>query len=195
MFIFTQKPKTFALAGQIWNMFPLFSHCRHKHILLHAHKPGWLFIFTSHERKHFLAGHWYVIQVTDSWAQWWSCWQVTVHLLESDRWHILSSPLWVPSNLIHNVFLWVLKGADIPANRAEHASLQTGLPFSDAVDLPEDGASQQDIDPWVQDLVTGGHPDTCHHQPPISVSVTAQGATVGPCGWHEPKDLKKRKQV
>lgn len=87
-------------------------------------------------------------------------------------------PFWLsssisPLNLISTVLLRVLKGAEIPAQGAERASLETGPPFSDAVDLPEDGTSQQNVDPRVQDLVTGCHPDTRHHQAPISVSVTA----------------------
>lgn len=113
------------------------------------------------------------------------------NILQTVSWWVPFLPLRVQLNLSNIFFLRVLEGAEIPASRAEHASLETGLPFSDAVDLPEDGASQQDVDPRVQDLVTGCHPDTRHHQPPIGVFVTAQGATVGACGWHQSKDLKK----
>lgn len=65
--------------------------------------------------------------------------------------------------LLHVVLLGVLKGADIPAEGAERASFETGLPFCDAIDLSEDGTSQQDVDPGVQNLVTSCHSDTCYH--------------------------------
>lgn len=65
--------------------------------------------------------------------------------------------------LLHVVLLRVLEGADIPAEGAERASFETGLPFCDAIDLSEDGTSQQDVDPGVQNLVTSCHSDTCYH--------------------------------
>lgn len=78
------------------------------------------------------------------------------------------------------VFLRVLKGAEIPAT--DGTSFEAGLLFGDAVDFSKDGASQQDVDPRVQDLITGRHSDTCHHQPSVSVFVTKWGVGVGPCG-------------
>lgn len=93
---------------------------------------------------------------------------------------------------INLFFLWVLKGAEIPA--PESASLEAGLLFSDAVDFSEDGTSQQDINPRVQDLIAGGHSDTCHHEMFVSLFVTKCGAGVGPYSWYQSKDLKKKKE-
>lgn len=62
--------------------------------------------------------------------------------------HILLLAL-SPLNLVATVFLRDVKRAGFPSDRAEYASLETGLPFSDAVDSPEDGPSQQDVDPGV----------------------------------------------
>lgn len=99
--------------------------------------------------------------------------------------------LYVHSDLTDTVFLWVLKGAELPADGAERAPLEAGPSFGDAVDLLEDGAPQQDVDPRVQDLVAGRHPDPDHHQTPIRIAVVAQEAAVGLCGWHQSKDLQR----
>lgn len=48
------------------------------------------------------------------------------------------------------VFLRVLEGAKIPANRAESASSEVGLHFGDVVELPEDGTSQHGSKIWLQ---------------------------------------------
>lgn len=72
-----------------------------------------------------------------------------------------------------------MEGAGFPPDRTEKASFQTGLALREAVNPPEDGASQQDVHPGVQDLVTGGHADPSDHQPPVGGSVTTQGSSVG----------------
>lgn len=79
---------------------------------------------------------------------------------------------------INFVFLRVLKGAEFPAS--ESASLEAGLLFSNAVDFSEDGTPQQDVNPRIQDLIAGGHSDTCHHEMFVSLFVTKCGAGVGP---------------
>lgn len=82
---------------------------------------------------------------------------------------------------LYTIFLSVLKGAGVPAKRAKCAPSKTGLPFSEAVDLPEDGAPQQDVDPGIQDLVAGCHSDPCHHEDPVIVYVSAQGSASEAC--------------
>lgn len=85
-----------------------------------------------------------------------------------------------PSDPVNSVyFLRILEGADVPM--AEGAVLEAGPALGDAVDLPQHGPAQQDVDPGVQDLVPGGQPDTHHHQLPVCVLVTAYGTAVGPC--------------
>lgn len=88
---------------------------------------------------------------------------------ESERRHL---PFLCPLGLVTVVFVRVLKGADLPADGAKRAPLEAGLLFSDAVDFSEDGTSQQDVDPRVQDLIAGGHSDTRHHQASVSVFVS-----------------------
>lgn len=72
-----------------------------------------------------------------------------------------------------------MEGTGFPPNRTEKTSFEAGLAFSDAVNPPEDGTSQQDVDPGVQDLVTSSHADPSDHQPPVGGSVITQSSTVG----------------
>lgn len=82
--------------------------------------------------------------------------------------HMLDSPLLL--YLLHTV----LKGGGVPAKRAKCAPFETGLPLCETIDLPEDGTPQQDVDPGIQDLVTGCHSDSCHHKDSVVVYVSAQ---------------------
>lgn len=85
-----------------------------------------------------------------------------------------------------------MERAGFPPDGTENAPLQTGLALGDAINPAEDGASQQDVHPGVQDLVAGGHADPRDHQPPVGGPVAAQGSTVGAQSGHEPKDLRGR---
>lgn len=75
-------------------------------------------------------------------------------------------------SLLLSLFHWhtvrLLEGANVPADGAEGAPLEAGLLFGYAVDFSEDGPSQQDVDPGVQDLIPGGHSDAGHHEFAVS---------------------------
>lgn len=67
---------------------------------------------------------------------------------------MLSTPLFPPASLLDSfdgVFLRALEGADLPA--AESAPSHISAASGELIDLSEDCSSQQDVNPWVQDLI------------------------------------------
>lgn len=49
------------------------------------------------------------------------------------------------------------------------------LALSSEGDFAKDGATQQDVDPGVEDLIPCGHPNACHHQGLIAGDVVLHG--------------------
>lgn len=73
--------------------------------------------------------------------------------------------------ILLTVFLRFLEGACVPADGTESASPEADLLLGDAVDFSEDGPSQQDVDPRVEDLIPGCHPDARHHELAVHAGV------------------------
>lgn len=87
-------------------------------------------------------------------------------------------------SIFHRHTVRLLEGANVPADGAEGALLEAGLLFGYAVDFSEDGPSQQDVDPGVQDLIPGGHSDASHHEFAVSAGefLAQAGFAVGARG-------------
>lgn len=83
--------------------------------------------------------------------------------------------------LLYTVLLSVSKGCGVPAKRTKCAPFKTSLPLCETVNLPENGTTQQDVDPGIEDLVTGCHSDTRHHEDPVIVDVSARVSVFGVC--------------
>lgn len=66
---------------------------------------------------------------------------------------------------VNGIVLRALGLKRVPLPASEHTPFQIGLALGDEVDLAEDGPTQQDIDPGVQDLVPGGHAEAQQNQP------------------------------
>lgn len=99
-------------------------------------------------------------------------------------------PFSLSSDPVDCILLWAVEGGGLPA--AQHTALQVRLALGDEVDLAKDGAAQQDVDPWVQDLVPGGQPHAHHQQGLIGGQIIPNRVSVGVYHWHQAKDLYTR---
>lgn len=92
----------------------------------------------------------------------------------------------VCSHLVDRFLLRAGEGGGLPA--AQLICPEARLALGDEVDLAEDGATQQDVDPGVEDLVPGGQPHAHHQQGSVVGQVCS--SLVGVDHGHQPKDLR-----
>lgn len=68
--------------------------------------------------------------------------------------------------------------------------VQLSLAFGDEVDFAKDGATQQDVDPGIEDLIPRGQPNTRHHHGLIAGEVISHRSPVGVDHGPEARDLQ-----
>lgn len=69
------------------------------------------------------------------------------------------------------------------------------LALRDEVDFAKDGATQQDVDPGVEDLIPRGQPDARHHKELIAGEITSDRVCGGVDHGSEAKDLQTLNMV
>lgn len=90
--------------------------------------------------------------------------------------------------LIHSFIHRAGEGGGLPP--AQLATLESCLALHDEVELVKNGATHQDVDPGIEDLIPRGQPDAHLHQALIAAEVISYRSRVRVEGGPEAKDLQ-----